>query len=214
MQETVLVALRMRDVGFALSAAKGYGVSLNRIALQKLVYIADSLSLIFQLLPPASGHQTYKHGPYDRFIQNAVDSLCFRELAAITKAVQFENSVSTEYALTDSGSQWIAELGTRESSADRKELFSAVAYELQKNENWSRLKELVYAEPTFVATRPLGWGKPLQVDDGRRTSSAALLQTIGFALKHGSTKPPSRSLVVTLFMRYLDRYAISQRKWV
>lgn len=207
MQETVRAALRMRDVALALLSCRQEGVTLNRIALQKLLYLADALTFVFELLPPMEGHDTYKHGPYDRYIQNAADCLCFRGIAQIVRAVQVENVTSTEYSLTTVGEAWAKRLTSDVVWSQRWELVERLGRELSKTRQWSRLRELVYAEPTFVAAKPSGWGQPLDIGNPARASAAGLIQLAQLALKEVAGREPSRALLVSIFIKYLIQNA-------
>src|ERR1039457_7706235 len=70
--------VRTADVILSLAAASQYGQRLNKIRLQKFIYLADAVSSLFALLPPEESHTTYMHGPYDAAIQRAADTLAFR----------------------------------------------------------------------------------------------------------------------------------------
>lgn len=212
MQETVRIALRMRDVGLALRTSGKHGVRLNRIALQKMLYLADAVSLLFELLPPLEGHETYKHGPYDRQIQNAIDSLCFRGFGRIARAVQIDNKLSTEYELTIAGERWANRLSDDPNMTARSRLLETLGAEIDKTHSWQNLRELVYAEPTFVAVRPSGWGQKLPLGDVSKPSASALFQLSRIALEHSAQRPPSRELLISIFFRYLNQYATLQNR--
>src|SRR5688572_8648288 len=99
MTTTVHTTLRMRDVALCLHAAAPRHVALNRIRLQKYIYLADVLSIVYAALPPVDGHITYKNGPYDRAIQNAVDALAFRGFVHVMTGGLDTNSSNT-YSLS------------------------------------------------------------------------------------------------------------------
>ena len=83
MTEKTRVLNRMFDVLIALREAERHKKYLTRIELQKFIYLVDSVSNIYEFMPPQEGHKTYFNGPYDLAIQNAVDSLAFRGLVKI-----------------------------------------------------------------------------------------------------------------------------------
>jgi len=211
MQETVRAALRMRDVALVLLAVQEHDLALNRIGLQKLIYLLDSSATIFEILPPAEGHETYKHGPYDRYIQNAVDCLCFRGLVRIERAVSYENALSTEYGLTPAGEAWANQIIAEVTQRTRWELVGALTQELTRANQWAHLRELVYAEPTFIAAKPSGWGQKLNVGDPGCRSAAALIQLAEAALMSVVERQPTRELLVSLFVKYLVRNAFLER---
>jgi hypothetical protein len=211
MQETVRSALRMRDVALVLLAVKQYDLPLNRIGIQKLIYLLDSSAIIFEILPPAEGHETYKHGPYDRYIQNAVDCLCFRGLVQIVRSVPNGNTLSTGYRLTPAGDLWANQIIAEITQKARWELVGALTQELTDADQWAHLRELVYAEPTFMSAKPFGWGQKLNVGDAAGRSTAGLMQLAETALRSVVERPPTRELLVSLFVKYLVRNAFLER---
>ena len=83
MSERARILIRMADVAFALAAAHDHRERLGKLRLQKFIYLADAVSLLYSFLPPQENHTTYMYGPYDAAIQRAVDSLAFRGFVAI-----------------------------------------------------------------------------------------------------------------------------------
>src|SRR5690242_9365902 len=101
-QQTVLN--RMGDVMLALREAEKAAVSPTRIQLQKFVYLVDVLGQIVGLLKPVHGHKTYKNGPYDSAIQNAVDALAFRGFVRIAGVWKTPSgTLGTRYGLAPGG---------------------------------------------------------------------------------------------------------------
>jgi hypothetical protein len=204
--DTTSVALRMRDVGMALRTASTHGQLLNRIRLQKFIYLMDAVAIVFREIPQREGYVTFKHGPFDRKVQNAVDVLAFRGLvsiASLTKSA--ERNLSVEYRLTDAGIEWAERLARNPGGGER----SAIAAEVGKRIDglgWGRLRELVYAEPTFVGLRSDGWGRDLRPSQGLENSSARLIQVVIRSLS-ATGGQPTRQAVLDVYFRYLDRYA-------
>lgn len=213
MELDIKTVLRMRDVGLALSAAGQYEYVLNRIGLQKFLYLADALSRLFEVLPPAIGHETYKHGPYDRSIQNAVDCLCFRRLVRIAKLSAMESgNLTTEYELTDAGVLWASRMASSDLGRPKWAVIFKIAAEINAGGYWRSLRELVYAEPTFVNAKSRGWGHALRLDDAFSPTSFALVNVIQLALNRGfQGTEPSLDLLISLYFKYLQRYSASQR---
>lgn len=208
----IRVLIRMRDVALALGAAESYNQSLNRIRLQKFIYLLDVVGYLYEILPPREAHTTYKNGPYDYAIQNAVDSLAFRGLAQVLRIKRSPNNkIHAEYGLTPAGKSWLKALTEDGGFGTRWEAALEVAKKVNLR-GWSRLVDLVYAEPTFASTKPRGYGQQLPLNNGLENSAAFLMQTINRGISHGFDQAtPDRELVVELFFRYLDNYARSQR---
>jgi len=206
------VLIRMRDVALALGAAEFYNQSLNRIRLQKFIYLLDVVGYLYEILPPREAHTTYKNGPYDYAIQNAVDSLAFRELAKVFSVKRSpDGKIHAEYGLTPAGKSWLKILTEEGGFGTRWEAALEVAKKVNVR-GWSRLVELVYAEPTFASARPRGYGQQLALFNGLENSAAFLMQTINRGISQGFEQAlPDRELVVELFFRYLDNYAHSQQ---
>jgi hypothetical protein len=201
------VLLRMRDVAFALRVAAEHGQSLNRIRLQKFVYLVDVLCRLFDTFPPRDGHVVYRHGPYDKRIQNAVDALAFRGLVKIVRAAEDDSgNLSTEYTLTNPGQMWVSAMLGVDQLLRRHDVAAAVGEEIERR-GWHRLKELVYAEPTFVSNRPLGYGRTLKTGDVRTRSSGALLALSDRILGAGFENPQvTPRLLTRAFFDYLEQY--------
>ena len=201
------VLVRMRDVGMSLKVANNFDKWLTRIQLQKFVYLMDVINLLYDLLPPSEAHLTYKYGPYDAAIQNAVDSLAFRGFAAVRDVQRSsEGDVSARYQLTPEGNSWIEEISETMVFVSRWEAASAVGRQID-DLGWGRLINLVYAEPTFVSRRHRGYGQTLPMNNGVDNSAAFFMASIKRVLGHGFEKMSiNRELIVDLFFRYLDEY--------
>src|SRR5689334_16183969 len=105
--ESQPVVTRMRDVGMSLLAAASFGQPLNRVRLQKFVYLLDQVGQLLRVLPPILGHYSFRNGPFDPRIQNAVDSLAFRGLVDIKGLRRTkEGAVHCDYKLSVAGIKW------------------------------------------------------------------------------------------------------------
>lgn len=210
MSERSQILVRMKDVGIALSAAHTLENKLNRIQLQKFIYLSDIVGYLFEVLPPTKAHVTYKHGPFDLGIQNAVDALVFRGLVEAS-GVQKDSkgNIHAIYQLTSAGRNWVGSIEQSDAFSLRSQASSAVASQL-KTLGWSRLVALVYAEPTFVNTRSRGFGQPLALNDGLENSAAYLLEILDLGLRSGFPESTqNRELMVEMLFRYLDIYSRS-----
>jgi DNA-binding PadR family transcriptional regulator len=202
----------MCDVGFALSAASRHHQKLNRIRLQKFIYLLDVVGYLYEVLPPRKSHVTYKHGPFDAAIQNAVDVLVFRGFAKASN-VQRDSAgkIHAAYELTPEGSSWVRKVAEDNRFSIRWDAAVEVADKVNSL-GWERLVALVYAEPTFVNTKSQGYGQKLELNNGLENSAALLLETINRGLSHGfETTSPNRELIVELFFRYLDNYSRAEQ---
>jgi len=198
----------MRDVGFALTAAAEFDQLLSRIRLQKLVYLLDVLVYLVELLPPSERHLTYKHGPFDAAIQNAVDCLAFRGLVRISELYREPNGqIHSNYGLTKAGARWVERLTGDQEFRIRARVAESIAREINSI-GWDQLIPLVYAEPTFVTARTLGYGTRLNPHDPLRNSAALVLKTMTHGLRVGFENTVANpELLFRLFFRYLKEFS-------
>jgi hypothetical protein len=204
MSERQDVLLRMCDVVLSLKAADKHGEHLNKIRLQKFIYLADCVRLLYALLPPRDNHVTYKHGPYDSTIQHAVDALAFRGLVHIVTIRARDGGIAAEYALTRAGFGWALQL--EEAFSRRWEVIVDVAQRVN-GVGWPRLTALAYAEPTFLLARAKGYGQELALTDSLSNSSAFIIATIENVLNLTARQKRSEiELVLDLFFSYLANF--------
>jgi hypothetical protein len=198
----------MRDVGLALSAASEFRQLLSRIRLQKFVYLLDVLVYLVELLPPSERHLTYKHGPFDAAIQNAVDCLALRGLVRVAELHrEADGQIHSKYGLTDAGKAWVEKLGRDPEFQSRAHVATSIAREINSI-GWERLVALVYAEPTFVNARAFGYGTKLNPYDPLRNSAALVLKTMTYGLRAGFEETaPDPELLFRLFFRYLQDFS-------
>lgn len=198
---------RMGDVVLALSQAGKARIHPTRIQLQKFIYLSDVLGQVVGALMPVVGHKTYFNGPYDSAIQNAVDSLAFRGLVQITGVWKTPSGkVATKYTLAISGEKFLARLQSAPGLARKIQVADLVGCEINKL-GWARIVDLVYAEPTFVSTRPTGWGSRLNAEDGLSVSAAfvvAIMKRLINTLYVDQQVTPE--WIADRFFAYLDDY--------
>ena len=213
MTDTYRVAVRMRDVGLALLAGSTFSQSLNRIRLQKFIYLLDQIGQLLAVLPPCKSHYSFRRGPFDPYIQNAVDSLAFRGIVRITNLQKSaDGSIHAEYALARAGVQWAQSVASSPVIRDRWRAAQLLAPEIDRL-GWGRLRELVYAEPTYVAARPNGFGEQLRAIEFGKPSSATIFRAISHSLRSGFERAPSVELVVELYVEYLNRYSLAESRY-
>lgn len=210
MLDRARILVRMGDVGMSLMAAQSFGRRLNRIQLQKFVYLSDVVGYLDELLPPTKAHVTYKHGPFDVAIQNAVEALVFRGLAGASSVQKdSKGNIHAIYELSAAGSTWVEAIVRGDEFASRWRAILAVAEHLDRL-GWSNLIALVYAEPTYVSTRAKGYGQRLTLSNGLENSAAYLFEMLDQGLRGGFPQSSkNRELMVELLFRFLERYSIS-----
>lgn len=199
--------LRMRDVIFALDLAHAAGAKLNKIQIQKFIYLIDSVSYLFEFFPPSKAHVTYQQGPWDAGLQNSVDALSFRGLVSIEVAPY--SDLARVYFPTEAGRQWSERLRTISAFSNRWEASVQVAKRVARI-GWKKLKALVYAEPTYLALRAHGYGQELHQYDAMDVSTASFLQLIEFALKPYMKESEASfpiSTLIDVYFEFLEEYA-------
>jgi hypothetical protein len=207
METGITVINRMGDVMLALAEAEGASIHPTKIQLQKFAYLADILGQVIGLLQPTEGHKTYRNGPYDPAIQNAVDALAFRGLARVTGIWKVPNGrLASSYALAEPGREFLAKLRNHPAFARKVQVARLIGGELI-NIGWNRIVSLVYAEPTFVTTRPTGWGSRLEADNGLTVSAAFLMAIMRRAAGTlSSERPVPPEWITGRFFAYMSDY--------
>lgn len=193
------IASRYSDVLMAVSVGDTYNRNLTKIQLQKFIYLADALSAVWNFIKQFKGHETYKHGPYDPNIQNAVDTLAFRGFIKIEDFEYQDNgNVSCRYGLTDIGKELIEQLTEQSYFQERFEMFQIIGEEIDFK-GWVNLVDLVYAEPTYLAERQSGWGRPLVLDSMLTNQSLQMISMIENVASAFENQLPPKTLVSLYF---------------
>lgn len=199
--------VRMRDVQLSLFGAARYNQTLGRIQLQKLVYLTDSISTLYDLLPPQVAHETYFHGPWDNAVQNAVDCLVFRGLAIAEPARHSADGKKIcRYLISESGQHWAQKLIESSFCQQRWSATSAVCEQVNKL-GWRRLRSLAYAEPTYASVQHYGYGQELRPYEFLGVSTGALLEIIKMALSPAwAVARPTVAALTEVYFMFLDRF--------
>lgn len=199
---------RMGDVAFALNEAAQAKVRPTKIQLQKFVYLTDVLGQVVGSLKPREAHKTYRNGPYDAAIQNAVDALAFRGLVTVADVWRTPSGhLATSYQLATPGREFVQKISQHPTFIRKSRMAGLVGAELRVH-GWNRIVSLVYAEPTFVATRPTGWGSRLAAEDGLQVSTAFVVAVLRRAAGTLDPEHPASAEWITgRFFAYLDDYA-------
>lgn len=212
MKKQATILNRMKDVAIALAIASIYKQNLNRIRLQKFIYLLDIVGYIYEVLPPADNHISYNNGPYDPAIQNAVDSLAFRGLVKISDLEPLPRGrFSTQYTLTMAGEEWVKTLAEQRVFKLRFEAARIIGKKVE-NLGWWRLKNLVYAEPTYIQKKYSGFGQRIDITKGTENTAAYLIGLINLALGLKEKQMVNRELAVDVFFRFLDNYDLAFTK--
>lgn len=197
---------RYKDVVLALATAHKYEQELGRLQLQKIIYLADILSLIWDVVGPKNGHYTYKNGPYDHGIQNSVDVLAFRGAVEIAKNNISTNQIVTTYRITQVGLNLANAMIREPTFAKRAELYDAIGHHINLR-GWKNLKQLVYSEATYVIKQGDGLGHALNVNSLLSNDSLRIVLDFN-NLVADKTQKFSRYNLVTIFFKILDNYRI------
>lgn len=176
--------------------------SIGRIQLQKFIYLADTMSIIWDVLSPKHGHVTYKYGPWDRNIQNAVDALAFRGFLSIDH-LNFSDKGSVEvlYKINNLGIKLISKLKNNDTFKGKIELYEYMAAEVTKR-NWNNLIGLVYNDPAFLNYRREGYGYNFDYLSPMKNDTLRILYDFEKMLEPG--KRISKRNMVSIFFKILE----------
>jgi uncharacterized protein YwgA len=201
------VTNRMGDVFFALGEAATADIQPAKIQLQKFIYLTDVVGQLLGVLRLRDGYKTYRNGPYDVAIQNAVDSLAFRGFVNVAGTWKTPSGhLAVRYTLARQGQEMLQTIRASNTFARKTRIAAIVGAEV-RNLGWHRIVSLVYAEPTFVATRSLGWGAPLLAENGLDVSAAfilAIMRRFAEGLRKEAATPV---WLADRFFAYLGDYA-------
>lgn len=193
---------RYADVILALSTSERYGENLGRLQLQKFIYLCDILSLAWNILSSDDGHETYKHGPYDYKIQNAVDALSFRGFVKIEflKLDKKNMSTTSNYSLTDPGKLLYERLLSAKLYKTKDTIYKLIAKNVNRR-GWTNLKSIVYSEVSYV--NKVGFYN--QIDTNSYTNNATI-QLVDLFNNLSKRKPIKPEDLVTIFFKITDNY--------
>lgn len=198
---------RYRDALLALASAQNYGEALGRLQMQKFVYLADSLSMLWDLLGPEIGFQTYKHGPYDPAIQNAIDVLMFRGVIKIvTSEIKPDGTLTALYKISDSGLAIVKKMKTEPYFFRWVDLYGTIGTHVAKR-GWEKLKGLVYSDATYVGRKVDGWGVSLNTNSLLSNDSLRILLEFNDLVRDKKLELNKENLT-SIFFRILDNYSL------
>jgi hypothetical protein len=197
-----MINARYASTVISLSAANNYNQSLGRIQLQKYIYLTDTISIIWEILAPRLGHESYKHGPFDSDIQNAVDVLAFRGFIDVVSVnVENKNKIEAEYRINNNGLKLCKALSAKREFQKKMNLYIEVAKQVEKR-GWNRLRELVYSEPSYIKSIATGWGYKFDYSNILKNDSLKIL--FDFEKMLEKDKKMTKENFVSIFFRILD----------
>lgn len=194
---------RIKDVLITLAVAKSYHQHLGRLRLQKFIYLADIISLYWGILGSNNGHKTYKNGPYDSDIQNAVDVLAFRGFVSIYQSnIKEDATITASYTITKIGESLFSTLEKNKLFRNRIELFRCIGSHVNQK-GWQNLKALVYQEPTYCFNKVNGWGYRLDYSSLLTNDSLRILDDLKKMLIKKKNQTLSRENFTSLYFKLL-----------
>jgi hypothetical protein len=192
---------RYLDVMAALFVAGEYQQELGRIQLQKYIFLVDTVSLLWEILAPKIGHETYKHGPFDEAINNAVDCLAFKGFVDVVSINVVEKKVDAIYRINSNGVKLHESQLSQPAFLKKLEIYKEVAKQIERR-GWKKLKSMVYAEPTYKLSKVGGWG--YRFDHSNLLENVTLRILLDFERMIDSNYKIKKENMVSVFFRLLD----------
>lgn len=194
---------RLKDVMFALAAAKAHGQHLGRLPLQKFIYLSDILAPTWRKIAKPAQFKPYLNGPYDYHIQNTVDALAFRGFVTVSE-MHFRQltTIESRYTLTPSGETLVTYLKGIAQFLDDYLLFQQIAAEVQR-QGWQNIKSLVYAEPTYDSAQIAQMPDQLKTNSPTQNLSRSFLRGFSDSMTGPDGTHISRSNLVQMFFATL-----------
>lgn len=195
---------RYSDVLISLYFVDKYNQNkIGKVQLQKLIYLADILAVLWEVLGPKYGHETYKYGPYDKDIQNAVDALVFRGFVDIVSFdISSGKSLDVKYKINDLGLDLYESIRKEKIINKKTDFYSHISYEVNKR-NWFNLKSMVYSEPSFLSNKIEGYGYGFNHLSLLNNDSLRILYDFEKMLKPG--EKISKQNMIAIFFKLLDK---------
>lgn len=190
------------DVLIALAIASNYKTPLGRLQLQKFIYLGDVLNVIWEVVGSRSEFQTYKHGPYNAQIQNAVDTLTFRGFIDIVELSEGGGNIRASYSISDAGISVFQTLLEGQLFGRKIEVFFEIGRHID-GIGWSKLKELVYNEPTYRIDKTSRYGKSLKLTSLEHNLSLKILFQLD-RMKEGEIWKFGKKNLTTLFFKLIE----------
>jgi hypothetical protein len=200
-----VIGQRYKDVLFALAATRQYDADLGRLQLQKYIYLGDVLTVLWGILAPRQSHQTYRNGPYDQGIQNAVDVLAFRGFVTVVQSrFRIDGAVYSSYRISELGLELSGALVREGCFARKLHLYECIGSHVNEL-GWDRLRDLVYSEVTYLTKRGEAFGQYLQNNSLLTNESLRIVFGFNTLLEDESARL-SRDNLTALFFQFLDNY--------
>jgi uncharacterized protein YwgA len=198
--------LRFKDVLLSLGATTKRNVAVQRIQLQKFIYLQDVFTSVWRVVAKPARFQPEKRGPYDKHIQNAVDALAFRGLVEVTSlSFQEIRQTRSSYRLTPSGQKAVKELIV--DTVLHEEFLHAeeIADEIDRR-GWEKIVQIVYSEPTYVVERDHASGQVLQINDPMANVTTQIVKLFQSAWSQDDQRPISIRCFIQIAFLVFDQY--------
>lgn len=200
---------RYKDVLFSLGVANQYNQSLGKLQLQKFIYLADTLYPLWEMAS-TNGYETYKHGPYDPNIQNAVDVLAFRGAVDIIQSeIISRGNTRVSYRISEIGSKILNNILEESAVAKKYELYEMLGHFISQR-GWDKLRDLVYSEATYLTAKTDGFGRSLSLNNFISNDSFQILDGFNDLVRDRSSKLNKQSLIA-IFFQILDNYQLYEK---
>jgi uncharacterized protein YwgA len=201
---------RFKDVLFALSSASRANVKLGRLQLQKLIYLADVFSAVWRVVSSPAQFRPDSFGPYDPAIQNAVDALVFRGIAQIGELRFGRRYVKSTYSLSAIGTDVISRLVSDEVMGEELSLYDEIATEINKR-GWNRIRDIVYAEPTYCAARAGAESSQLRTNRPNSNQTVRLARLFDASWSKEESQFDAKTFVQIMFLVF-DEYRTQTKR--
>tara|TARA_Y100000815_G_C13339710_1_gene499385 strand:+ start:224 stop:934 length:711 start_codon:yes stop_codon:yes gene_type:complete len=146
------------------SDLEGNNYGLSKIAIQKIIYLANLYSPLKEIILSTIRFMSYKRGPYSPDIQNSLDQLMSNGYVNISDYQSFSNNASNaEYKISEAGVSVVNNLICLDKEEEKKWWYSVIfrlsrIYSEQitlKNQNgeysgFDKIVNLVYKDSTFL----------------------------------------------------------------
>ena len=193
------------------------GLSLSRVGIQKIIYLATTLAPIKSIILNFLQFQYHFRGPYSYEIQNTIDHLMALELVKIDSYKELSgNRLLVDYSITNYGEEVINRI-TKLSEEEEKQWWintickASLSYiDGEYSSEWTgldRIVDLVYQDPNFLETKNKGFKYYINLSNNNPTTDL-----INFIKKYLDeniitvTEENSRMVAELLILAFLEFY--------
>ena len=183
--------------------------TLNKIEIQKVLYLAFTVSSITEFLSPQIDFLYHKRGPYSEALQIAIDWLVATNYVHVINYEPSEEKAKVQYRLSDRGRKIVPELLENEIYNEAYQVLISIILILDLI-GWKFLVNLVYQEPTLKQT---GRWRNITLFKSMNFSEEVLIEMLSI-IKTRVLNMKDISLVVSQnFIEYLySKYKLAKTK--